>query len=135
MTVRTRDCSWTAAARRAGIDPDVYARNRRRGRRWCSWCRDFHKADQFSGRASLCRKGACAYQAERKETPRDNPAGPWAVYVADPAERCDRRICGVDSEAEARHMVRVYNAHVWRRRRPGTPQPALYYAVAAEEVT
>ncbi len=133
MTTRTRDYSWTAAARRAGIDPAVYARNRRRGRRWCSWCRDFHPADQFSGRASMCRRGFQEYQAERKEMPRSDPAGPWCVYVADPAERCDRRICSVDSEAEARHMARVYNALLWRRRRAGQPQPALYYAVAGSE--
>ncbi len=136
MTTRALRQSWTAAARRAGIDPDVYARNRRRGRRWCSWCRDFHRADQFSGRASLCRKGACAYKAERKETPRGDSAGPWAVYVADPAQRCDRLHTGALCEASARALAHGLNAAAMRDWRPGQPQPALYYAVAgSEEVT
>ncbi len=131
MTTRALRQSWTAAARRAGIDPAVYARNRRRGRRWCSWCRDFHKADQFSGRASLCRKGACAYQAERKETSSGDPAGPWAVYVADPHERCDRLYATMFTEATARALVHDCNAAAMRGWRPPAPQPALYYAVAA----
>ncbi len=136
MTARIRDCSWTAAARRAGIDPAVYAANRRRGRRWCSWCRDFHRADQFSGRASMCRRGFQEYQAERKEMPRGDPAGPWAVYVADPAERCDRFHGVALCEAGARDLAYSLNAAAMRGWRPGQPQPALYYAVAAsaEEV-
>ncbi len=133
MTAPTRKCSYTAYARRCGVDLAVYTAQRRRGRRWCSWCRDFHRADQFSGRASLCRKGACAYQAERKETPTADPAGPWAVYVADPAERCDRLHSGALCEASARALVHSLNAEAMRGWRPGQAQPTLYYAVAGSE--
>ncbi len=137
MTTPTRKCSYTAYARRCGVDLAVYTAQRRRGRRWCSWCRDFHPADQFSGRASMCRKGFQEYQAERKETPRSDLAGPWTVYVADPHERCDRMHATMFTEAAARALVHDCNAAAMRGWRPGQPQPALYYAVAAsaEEVT
>ncbi len=133
MTTPTRKCSYTAYARRCGVDLAVYTAQRRKGRRWCSWCRDFHPEANFSGRASLCRKGACAYQAGRKRDGPADPAGPWAVYVADPHERCDRLHATMFTEASARALAHSLNAEAMRGWRPGQPQPALYYAVAGSE--
>ncbi len=130
--------AWCSAADRVGVAPAEYIRRRAAGERWCGYHKTFHPGTEFTGNAALCREGFRVLYSGGTRGPRGQALSrnTWLVYVADPAQRCDRLHRGALCEASARALAHSLNAAAMRDWRPGQPQPALYYAVAgSEEVT